>query len=281
MSLNIPALLRALPAFKGKTRLGRLLVSDRIKNSRDIQIKGKYGCEYTLPNLNENLSFDILLNGIYEPATHDFLMRSIPAGSMVLDIGANIGSVCIPLAKRRSDIRFICLEASPFVFNYLTKNVQQNGLAAQITCINKAVTAEDGQTLPFYSAPEHFGKGSLSPVYTTEPVMVEGTTIDTLLQSLQIQQVGFIKADIEGFECMAFKGSQGLLSKPDAPAMLFEFVDWAEENAGLQPGTAQELVAGYGYELFILHSNNSLQKLTTGMKQGSAMIYAQKTSQHG
>lgn len=274
MSVNISNLFRALPAFKGKRRLGRILLNKVINGGRDIKVSGKFGCHYILPNLHEILAFDILIDGIYEKETHDFLMTAIPQNAVVLDIGANIGSISIPLAKRRKDIKVICIEASPFVFDYLSRNVKLNGLESQMICVNKAVAAEEG-SLPFYSAPENFGKGSLSPVFTTDAVMVEAVTVDHLLQSLNIMQVDFVKADIEGFEYFAFAGSQEMLSK-DSPPILFEFVDWAEEHSGCRPGAAQEFLVQHGYDLFILQKNKQLRELDTNSNIRSAMLYAVK-----
>src|SRR5687768_13413632 len=109
-------LFRMLPHFKGKTRLGRVCFAKSIKNDQDIQVLGKYGCKYLLPNLCEILALDIFLNGIYEPETNQFLVNAIPKNATVLDLGANIGSVTIPLAIKRNDLRIICVEASPYVF---------------------------------------------------------------------------------------------------------------------------------------------------------------------
>jgi FkbM family methyltransferase len=266
---------RAMPLFKGKTRLGRLCFGNAIKNDLNIKVAGKFGCTYVLPNLSEILALDIFLSGIYEPDTNEFLVDTIPQNATVLDIGANIGSICIPLAKRRSDLRFVCIEASPFVFKYLQENIRMNALESRVFCINKALSDKDDISLPFYSDPGNFGKGSLSPVFTSQPVMVQTITIDKLLSDLQIGSVNFIKADIEGYEYFAFMGGKELLQKTDGPPVFFEFVDWAEQCAKLPPGAAQKLLMSFGYELYI-YKNNRMNKLGTIMEKKSAMLYARK-----
>jgi len=104
---------RKLPPFKGKLRLAKFLFTRNIKKSKDIWIKGKYRCVYLLPNLVENVSFEIYVNGIYEQGTSDFLSNRIPPGGVFLDLGANIGAISTPLSRRRKDIRIVCVEASP------------------------------------------------------------------------------------------------------------------------------------------------------------------------
>jgi len=63
--------------------------------------------------------------------------------------------------------------------------------------------------------------------------------------------VDFIKIDVEGYEYHVFKGAETTLSRPDAPDILFEFVDWAEEKAaGIAIGDAQRILKSYGYRIF-------------------------------
>ena len=64
---------RKLPLFKGKSKLARLLFKKNIRKAKDVWVRGKYGCKYLLPNLVENVSFDIYVNGIYEQDTLEFL----------------------------------------------------------------------------------------------------------------------------------------------------------------------------------------------------------------
>src|SRR5688572_4456064 len=97
-------LFRALPEFKGKRRLARLLFSDRLKALRDVTVEGKMNCVYLLPNVTENVAFSIFINGIYEESTYNFLVRAIPANGVFLDLGMNIGSITVPLCKKRKDI---------------------------------------------------------------------------------------------------------------------------------------------------------------------------------
>lgn len=37
---------------------------------------------------------------------------------IMLDLGANIGAIAISVSKLRPDIKIVCLEASPWVFDF-------------------------------------------------------------------------------------------------------------------------------------------------------------------
>jgi FkbM family methyltransferase len=269
-------ILRKLPDFKGKQRLTRLIYGNFIKKAADIPVTGTFGCRYILPNLVEIISYEIFINGMYEKDTHEFLMKRIPANSVMLDLGANIGSVVIPIGKKRKDLKVICVEASPWVFDYLKKNVELNGLT-NIELLNRAILDTDDQAIDFFAPTEKFGKGSLTPHYTNTSVKVSTIRIDSLLKEKNISKVGIIKIDIQGFEYHAFKGGSQLLRSVDAPDILFEFEHWAEgQAAGLEAGFAQNLLKEYGYDIYLLGNDGSLQPQKETIVTGTHMFYATK-----
>jgi FkbM family methyltransferase len=268
---------RKLPQFKGKPKLARFLFSKTIGRAKDIFIKGKYGCTYLLPNLIENVSFDIYVNGIYEQGTLDFLEKRIPPNGVFLDLGANIGAVSTPLSKRRKDIRIVCVEASPWVFKYLEKNLGMNGLP-EIGRINRALHYTDNVELDFFSPQEKFGKGSFSPVFTTNAERVTTIRVDTLIRQLDLPRVDMIKVDVEGYEYHVFKGAEALLSGYDAPDIFFEFVDWAEEQVkDISVGDAQQLLKSWGYRIYYFNENKKvLDEANVVIVKGACMLYATK-----
>jgi FkbM family methyltransferase len=272
----IEQILNMLPAFKGKQRLARSIFKNKIETARDIAIKGKNNCNYLVPNLKENIGFELFINGVYEPETIELILEKMPLHGTFLDIGANIGAICLPVCKRRTDINTIAIEASPKVYSYLKKNIQGNTIENCII-INKAVSDKDGQMVSFFSPDDLYGKGSMAAVFTNDSEEIETITIDTLLSNNTIGTVDFIKIDVEGFEYFAFKGAQKLLNATNAPDILFEFVDWAEElTKTCKPGDAQKLLFKYGYYLWQIGSNNTLTQINSPVTKGSFMIWASK-----
>lgn len=271
-------LLRRLPKFRGKQRLARFLLKNSIINKKDFWIKGKQNCEYFLPNLIENVALEIFINGIYEKETSDFFAKMLPKNGVFLDLGANIGAISVPLIKKRSDIKVVCVEAAPWIFEYLQKNIKHNNIQQNAITICNALFYSDDEEVNFYSPNEKFGKGSLSPAFTSEPVKVRTIKIDTLLKKIGSEKVDIIKIDIEGYEFHAFKGAMNLLSKADAPDILFEFVDWAEAiaNDG-ETGAAQQILLDMGYRIYYFNNKlKSMKELNKVIKKGSHMLFATK-----
>jgi FkbM family methyltransferase len=250
---------RQLPLFNGKERLARLLLKKKINEIKNITIEGTNGCTYLLPNVKENVGFEIFINGEYEGRIQAILNKLIPPNGFFLDIGANIGSILIPICKRRPDIRALAIEAAPWLFSYLEKNIQRNHLK-NIQLLNFALFNKDDCEMDFFSPADKFGKGSLSPVFTTTGTKVMTKRVDTILDQLEIKQVDVVKIDVEGFEYFVLNGAEQLLDHLHAPVIVFEFVDWAEKRAmGLMAGSAQKYLIEKGYHLYVIHKNEIAQ----------------------
>jgi FkbM family methyltransferase len=267
---------RKLPLFKGKDRLAKMIFKHRIAGSKNFLVKGKFGCEYVIPNIVENIGFDIFINGIYEQETSDFIINHLPANGIFLDLGANIGAITIPVYTKRRDARIICVEAAPWIFRNLERNLKHNG-AVDIAAINKALYYNDGEILDFYSPEDKFGKGSLSPVFTDKLTKVTTIKVDTLVKQLQIPHVDIIKIDVEGYEYHVFKGASELLARSVAPDIIFEFVDWAEEQAmDLKIGDSQRLLRDLGYQIYYFRGRGAMKEVDGILKSGYNMLYASK-----
>ncbi|MEO6932457.1 MAG: FkbM family methyltransferase [Chitinophagaceae bacterium] len=272
-------LLQSLPEFRGKNRLGKFLLKNFIATERDKVMTGSKGTRFRVPNFAEPIGFSILVNGAHEKETSDFILNYIKPNGTFVDIGANIGAITVAVSAVRKDLTVLCVEASPKVFRYLEENVKLNNL---VNCklVNKAISDADGQKVSFFSPADQHGKGSLSPVFTDKAEEVETITVDTLLSSQLTKPVDFIKIDIEGFEYFAFKSGEKVFGRPDAPVILFEFIDWAESNArGLTPGDSQRLIMKYGYFIYLFKDGKPTgEPLTEAITApGLFMLFATKT----
>jgi len=270
-------MLNRLPKFRGKIRLARILYSKKIAKSVDLMVDGKFGIRYKLPNIKETVGFSIFVNGIYEEDNIKFIIDRLPLNSILLDLGANIGSISIPIAKLRKDITVIAVEASPRVFSYLKYNVEINELADRFHLYNYALTNRDNDSVKFFSPVEKFGKGSLSPVFTSDSETISTMTLDTILNDEKFSEIGFVKIDVEGYESLVFKGANKLLTGIDSADVLFEFADWAEDQAfDVNVGDSQKILLGHGYKLFIADSISDLKELDSALTNGCHMLYASK-----
>jgi FkbM family methyltransferase len=173
----LATIFRLLPPFKGKMKLARLLFPSIFLSKQHNLIHGKHGIVYMIPNYIDSIGFELLVGGIYEKDTIDFLVRSIPTDGILLDIGANIGSVCLPVAKKRNDITIFSIEAAKSIFEMLKRNIDLNGLH-NVKAFHVALSEHAQENVAFYAPSEKFGKGSFAPVFTTEAEYVAAQTLD-------------------------------------------------------------------------------------------------------
>jgi FkbM family methyltransferase len=75
---------------------------------------------------------------------------------LLIDIGANIDTICIPAVKRNLFERAIAIEPEPRSYSILVANVQINALGHRISTVNVALGAKDGE-VPFEIATGNLG----------------------------------------------------------------------------------------------------------------------------
>lgn len=149
--------------------------------------------------------------GIYENENVSIINQLTKKGTTILDIGANIGLMTIPLLSHHTDVEIISVEASPNSFPYLLKTKNQSSFDKRWKLVNKAVSNHVGK-ISFQLA----GKGNAAyesilntnRVDFVNAVEIECTTIDQIWHEHQKPKVSFIKIDIEGADLLALQGAK-------------------------------------------------------------------------
>lgn len=269
-------LLRLVPDHvPGKSRLGRWLLRPFFL-VKPALLKDGQGCTYALPSYAEPIAQHLFTFGAYESDTVKFVLRFLSEEGVLVDVGANIGSIAIPVAKARPQASVLCIEADPDLHRLLLENVRTNGCTTVRTfcCL---VGASDQGSVPFYRAPdEHFGMGSIGPQFGASPLYLRQARLDDLLAQAQIDLIDVIKIDVEGAELGVLRGAMRILGSHRPPVIVFEFADWAEARIfGQQPGDAQSFLLEQGYRLFRLKADGSPDdELTAPARHGTAMLMA-------
>jgi FkbM family methyltransferase len=261
-------LFQNLPPFRGKLRLANLLLN---KNKLSLNFTIPIGLKFTVPNFMENVSFELLVNGHYEKNILDLIVSKVPPNGVFVDVGANIGAICVVLAKIRPDITIYAFEASSKVFEYLNLNKIQNGLQ-NLHVYNLAIHTSDNEKLEFFSPDLLNGKGSFSPVFTDKSELVNTISLDSFFKKNSINP-SFIKIDVEGYEALIVESMTQYCSTENPCPILFEFIDWTERLANFEVGTAQEMLLKFNYKLFDVAENRFITKPKL---KGDTMILATK-----
>jgi FkbM family methyltransferase len=129
--------------------------------------------------------------GFYRPAD----------GDVIIDCGANVGLFTIQMARQNRHCRVIALEPFPENFEYLETNVAR-------ACPENVLCCEVGLGAGFGKGQmQAVGARSLDHVLRLESATVDGVPViplGGLFDLANVQEVDFLKVDVEGSEHDAF-----------------------------------------------------------------------------
>jgi FkbM family methyltransferase len=268
------SLFQLLPNFKGKLRFSRVFYTNPTNLKKSRKIKVKYGLIFHLPSLIDSIGYELFINGIYEKKLINYLIKNIPPNGVFVDVGANIGSISLFVARRRPDIRVYAFEASPYIYKFLKSNKEINKLH-NVELYNYAIHNTDNSQLLFYAPEDEFGKGSFKQTYTNKEEYVSTITLDSFLSNNEICP-DIIKVDVQGFELNVFQGLNSFIThSPKKPDIIFEFEDWAEEIAlGKENiSIAQKYLHNLGYSIYEFDKPN-MPKIKDLIDAGSRELIA-------
>ncbi len=172
--------------------------------------------------------------GDFTPGHEDHILsRFIPKeGDTVIDIGAHIGRYTIVSSKLVGKTgKVVAIEADVDTFQLLKRNVALNNLT-NVLPLNIAVFFSTKTRIKLYeqSASAKYNSLILSRAKQTEKyVEINADTLDSILELNGINQVNWIKIDVEGAEFEVLKGATKTLSCGNI-ALLIEIHNIEDSN---------------------------------------------------
>jgi FkbM family methyltransferase len=143
-------------------------------------------------------------------------------GDTVIDIGAHIGRYTITSSKQVGKTgKVVAIEADPDNFQLLKRNIALNKLT-NVMPLNYAVFSERTRMKLYeQSASAKYNSLMLARAARTKNyVEVEADTLDSILKLNEVNQVNWIKIDVEGAEFEVLKGSAKTLSSENMSLLI-------------------------------------------------------------
>ena len=136
----------------------------------------------------------------------------IKEGDFVLDVGANIGTITVAMAKRvGSTGRVFAFEPQTAAYYCLCGNVALTHALSNVRALNMAVSDFDGVIqVPVIDVNQPFNVGGVrlaDPVYDAASNLPKEDVACVKIDSLQLPRVDFIKIDVETMEAKVLAGS--------------------------------------------------------------------------
>jgi len=142
-----------------------------------------------------------------------FLQQWINRPGTVVEVGANVGSQTVALAKsaKAALADVVAFEPQPFVFQNLCANLALNAInnvtAWPLACASQAGTV--WFELPDYRQPGNYGGVSFQTEPMAQGIQIPCVRLDDMTRG---RNVYLLKVDVEGFELQVLQGAQETLA---------------------------------------------------------------------
>ena len=235
---------RSLGRF-GDHATGRLLAHARryIRHSGLVTTEAM-GFRWEL-DTSDQLQRQLYYAGTYDSVTRRSLLPETRQSDTVLDVGANIGVVTLPLARLCA--RVIAVEPDQVNIARLHVHLQMNHLEHRVTVIPEALGRVDTRALlrklpraPTDATRTLHGTGE---VVGTVPVV----TGDSLLERLGVERVDILKIDVDGGDFDVLQGLTGLFDSSPPRLVVLEVIDDIAQMAGHRASDLTGFMDSYGY----------------------------------
>jgi FkbM family methyltransferase len=218
------------------------------------------GVQWNL-DLREGIDLAIYLLGGFERSTLKVYKKFIVPGSVVLDIGANIGAHTLPLAILAGEKGSVyAFEPTEYAYTKLLKNIQLNPLLSKRIIPMQMMLVSDtsaGLEPSIYSSWPMEKGDDLHPVHLGRLKSTRGARVeilDRVMDELKINHVDLIKIDVDGHESSVLKGAYRTLKKY-TPVIMME----------LAPYIFKETQSEFTEMIYMLHRiGYSFTSATTG-----------------
>lgn len=206
------------------------------ENKKPFVINSKSG-SYIVFSDNDLITSFLIKKGEWE--SHIVGLLSVfleQSNGDMIDVGANMGAITVPLAMKYSQRRFYCFEAQRLVYQQLCGNAVLNG-AFNIYPYHLAIgSLDDMGTMIDVPVPDYARDANIGSISLDKRVVeANGDSFTSFekvslvpMDALGMTNIGAIKIDVEGMELSVIKGMLETLKNNNYPPVLFEV--WAPKK---------------------------------------------------
>lgn len=222
-------------ATESKIKLARVLYRLlKLAGFQDNQLVTRAGVRFQL-DLREGIDLSIFLFGGFQ--NHVVSVSPGVPDAVIFDVGANIGAITLPLARRHPCAQLHSFEPTYYALEKLRRNLELNPtLAARVTvnpCFigSTSGTTHEAQAYASWRLDDTTG----NEVHDTHfGLKMEATvtriSLDDYMAAKEIPQVHLIKIDTDGHEFEVLAGAQKLIAN-SRPRIVLEMCPYLlEEN---------------------------------------------------
>jgi FkbM family methyltransferase len=193
----------------------------------------------------------------FEAGPIDRLKEFVPAGSLVIDVGANVGFFSVRFAKWVGDNgKVVSIEPEDHNCNSLISALKRAGLLDRVHALKAVAAAEPGMMFleinPLHPADHRLSRDGTG-------LSVTAVTLDELVPDRGYLRPALVKIDVQGAEMLVLKGSTNILTIAQ-PALFIELHEEGLSKFGTSVSEILDHLSEHGYEAYWLARAGSHRK---------------------
>lgn len=196
---------------------------------------------------------------VYEKHEINFFTKWFQPEMNFIDVGANVGiySALALRAQKTANSRVLCIEPDPNSIVYLKKTLSSNITPNNNVILCPVAASDKEEKIFLYKNSSNKGDNRIY----ADPLLDQidetySKKIDTLCEENGIDEVGFLKIDVQGAEFKAISGGGQILSKSKNCILMTEFWPYGLNKCNSSPNEYINLLRELGFVLFELKGKN-------------------------
>ena len=236
-----------MPGFLQTTKFKMFIAQFLYKFIRFLRISPdqlveRQGIRYEL-DLKEGIDLSIFLFGNFQNHIYQNISKHLSTNPVIFDVGANIGTVSLKMAKAFPDAKIYAFEPTHYAWKKFQRNLALNPLINKVIFPIQSFVGEKTSAHTQFKAFSSWPVNSLKEnekrhkihLGEEKEAIPDQISIDDFVKVKKITDVNFIKIDTDGYEFDVLKGAINTLLTYK-PLVIFEFSSYLikEKNINIK-----------------------------------------------